>query len=315
MNRSLILLAIGFTTAFIPPLNAQDIPVVPAVEARRDLPTPTVVAQPPRLDPTEVNQALSPRSAPAAAPTTTSGNGPMVVTMEPGVNQILAVAINHLNRIVTPFESPDVTTTSSGTTVEVRDNVVYLGTTADEPVTLFITEKESEAVALNLTLIPRRIPSREITLRLTKSDESSVQRVSQRAKAWEESNPYLTTIESLLRTIALQQIPPGYTMASTVNAVLPRCRQFGLDITFGEQFIVGHNFIVHIGRATNNHHSAIEFYEDACGDWDIAAVAAFPNHALSPGQSTEVYVVQKRNYEEVVTVERASLIDQRGVNE
>ena len=42
--------------------------------------------------------------------------------------------------------------------------VVYVATTSDEPVTLFLTPEQSEAVALSLTLVPCGLPPRELTL-------------------------------------------------------------------------------------------------------------------------------------------------------
>ncbi len=79
------------------------------------------------------------------------------------MNEIVQVAQGHLNRIVTPFENPKVTSTSPATT-EARDNVIYIGTSGTSPVTIFITEKGSEDLALSLTLIPKQIPPREIFL-------------------------------------------------------------------------------------------------------------------------------------------------------
>ena len=79
--------------------------------------------------------------------------------MTPGVNQLVPVALGHLNRIVTPFAQPRVNTTSQAST-EVRDHVIYVAPSEPVPVTLFITEADSEQQALSLTLVPKRIPAR-----------------------------------------------------------------------------------------------------------------------------------------------------------
>ena len=50
--------------------------------------------------------------------------GPRTVTVAPGANAILELAIDHLNRIVTPFERPSVRTVSKLST-EVEGHVVY----------------------------------------------------------------------------------------------------------------------------------------------------------------------------------------------
>ncbi|MDV5598775.1 hypothetical protein QM084_26625 [Klebsiella pneumoniae] len=78
------------------------------------------------------------------------------------------------NRIVTPFSNPEIVSTSlTGATdngqcgeVCIKENVVYVATDKQYPVTMFITEKGSEAQALSLTMVPRRIPPREVFLKL-----------------------------------------------------------------------------------------------------------------------------------------------------
>ncbi len=93
---------------------------------------------------------------------------------EAGVNQIIPIAVGHPNRIVTPFSNPEIVSTSlTGATdngqcgeVCIKENVVYVATDKQYPVTMFITEKGSEAQALSLTMVPRRIPPREVFLKL-----------------------------------------------------------------------------------------------------------------------------------------------------
>ena len=226
--------------------------------------------------------------------------------MQPGVNEIVQVAQGHLNRIVTPFENPKVTSTSPATT-EARDNVIYIGTSSTSPVTIFITEKGSEDLALSLTLIPKQIPPREIFLSL--GDQLNGAVVTTRAKKWEESQPYIASLESLFKSLALSQLPKGYQFTKDTSDILPNCRQAGLKFNFKDgQTVLGHHFIVHIGVAENKSTTPIEFIESTCGDWDIAAVSAFPRVALNPGERTEVYVIQKRNYKREIKVTRPSLL-------
>ncbi|MDA1379411.1 hypothetical protein PCI56_05540 [Plesiomonas shigelloides subsp. oncorhynchi] len=104
-----------------------------------------------------------------------------VLTMKPGMNQIIPIAIGHPNRVVTPFSNPEVISTSltgvsdTGQCGEIciKENVVYVATDKQYPVTMFITEKGSEAQALSLTMFPRRIPPREVFLKLNGGWESA----------------------------------------------------------------------------------------------------------------------------------------------
>ena len=91
------------------------------------------------------------------------------ISVEFGKNIMIPVALGFTNRFVTPFADPVVVSTSlsmagqNGTgEVLIRNNTVYVSTTKDYPVTMFITQRDSEQYAISLTLLPRRIPPREI---------------------------------------------------------------------------------------------------------------------------------------------------------
>ena len=57
--------------------------------------------------------------------------------------------------------------------------------------------------------------------------------------------------------------------------------------------MVGHRLSVSIGVATNVSGQPLEFKEQSCGDWDVAAVAAWPRNVLGPNERTEVYVIRR----------------------
>jgi conjugal transfer pilus assembly protein TraK len=61
--------------------------------------------------------------------------GPKTIAVAPGTTAIVEVAIDHLNRIVTPFASPRVRTVSEATT-QVEGNAVYMATPSEDPVSL-----------------------------------------------------------------------------------------------------------------------------------------------------------------------------------
>ena len=134
-----------------------------------------------------------------------SFNDDSTLIMKPGVNQIIAIAMGHPNRIVTPFHSPEIISTSlkksekdKNEEVYIKQNVIYVATNKQYPVTMFITEKGSEKQALSLTMVPRRIPPREVFLKL---DPNVMNHLSgfthKKAKSWEESQPYVETIRTI----------------------------------------------------------------------------------------------------------------------
>jgi conjugal transfer pilus assembly protein TraK len=277
----------------------EDIPVVPASVMKK----------------TETEKAVLVPSASAVA---VHLNESPVLTMAPGVNQIIPIAIGHPNRIVTPFSHPEVTSTSlvgsqkAGECGEIciKENIVYVATSKDYPVTMFITEKGSEAQALNLTMIPRRIPPREIFLKLDIGTVMSGMYVNHNAERWEESQPYLETIRSIFRKLAVGEIPQGYTLSRIpAGAATPSCAHPNLEVDFTNgQYLMGHHLNVFVGVARNTSARPIEFKEALCGNWDVAAVAAWPRNVIAPGQKAEIFVAKKQKRGAAPTSRRPSLL-------
>lgn len=285
------------------PAIAVEAPARPQGNAESDVP---VVSR--AVMTAGVPKPIAPLAPGARAPSTPLSTVSRV-RMSPGVNEILPVAQHHLNRLVTPFATPTVTTTSNATT-EVRNNVVYVATGEEAPVTLYITEKDNESVALSVTLIPQRIPARELFLELDERTSSSTPLSSPQAKRWETSQPYVETVKTLMRQLALGETPRGYALKDTPeHEALPRCSQHGLTFDFAQgQMLLGHNLKVFVGLAKNGSPQPVEFKEQACGEWDVAAVAAYPRNLLQPNQRTEVFVVVRNGPERNRAARRPSLL-------
>jgi len=132
------------------------------------------------------------------------------LTVQPGVNEVVAIARGHLNRLVTPFEQPRATTVSEAT-VQVKGRVVYVAPATEEPVALFLTAERSEAIALSLTLVPCAMPPRELTLRLAGADLLPPARL-QVTPASGNPAALRRDPDQALKQVALEQVPPGYTL-------------------------------------------------------------------------------------------------------
>lgn len=245
--------------------------------------------------------------------------------MRPGVNQMIPIAMYHPNRIVTPFKHPSViSTTLSGGTKEnecgevcVRGNVVYISTDKNYPVTAFITEKGNDAVALSLTMIPKRIPPREVELRVPDDIQekisvgATVTGSETQAEAWEMSMPFVEMVREGFHLMAKGEVPPGYSLRNVRRSdVLPVCRQEGLSVRFKEgQVLVGSKLNVFVGVAENIGRTPVEFREQNCGNWNVAAVAAWPLKVLRPGQKSEVFVAVRPDEKPIPGTVRKSLIN------
>lgn len=236
-------------------------------------------------------------------------NSNSTVIMKRGVNEIIPVALSHLNRIVTPFAAP-VVKTGSGAEVSVEDNVIYVATNDTAPVTLFINEEGNQSLALNITLVPRKIPSREVFLRLAESLITGGGVGSSKADKWEKSQPYVETIRSIFRGLALGELPQGYSLSKyPSNRAGPACNMTGLSFDFKRgQLLTGHNMQVSVGVVQNLSDRPIEIRESVCGGWDVAAVAAWPNNMLEPNQKSEIYVAERVERGGKKTTKRPSLL-------
>ncbi|MDD5277741.1 MAG: type-F conjugative transfer system secretin TraK [Methylovulum sp.] len=107
---------------------------------------------------------------------------PQYLQVRPGINELMPIAFRHLNRLVTPFDIPVVTTTSQATT-RTQGKIVYVATDDAPPVTLYIIPGDNHDIALSLTLIPKHIPAREIHLSLDKDTHQVLPKLQQQATA------------------------------------------------------------------------------------------------------------------------------------
>lgn len=292
-------LALAFISMLCTPLSYADVEL-PVVPARVMNPVP------------DEQQGLASDAAapngekPEASPTT--------LIMRPGVNELIPVALGHLNRIVTPFDSPQVRTTSDAQT-QIKGKVVYIATDKETPVSLYITPPGREAPALSLTLVPRRIPPREITLvmdMLSPGNQPWPQTdvVNRKAQVWETAQPYIDSLRDLFRALALNELPQGYDIRLTRKTDrVPKCFQPGLKFDFQSgQVITGHYFTVYAGRVSSFADQPVAAIETACKTRDMVASSFWPRHILLPSEKTELFVVVRNHREEVVESQRPSLL-------
>jgi conjugal transfer pilus assembly protein TraK len=218
-----------------------------------------------------------------------------LIKVKPGVNEIITISLGHTNRVLMPFDNPRIRTTSNAG-FEVEGRAVYI-TSNDEgrPVTAFINDADNPELALSLTFVPKRMPPMEVELQIDSQGLFTAYRPSQKAKAWEESQPYVETLRELLREVAIGKTPQGYSLNDrpAESQMFDGCRQSGLLFDFRDgQVLEGHRLRVNIGIVENRSGQLIELREPACSGADVRAVAAWPNPLLQPGEKSEVYVVR-----------------------
>ena len=231
--------------------------------------------------------------------------GPRTISVAPGSNALLELAIDHLNRIVTPFQRPSVRTVASLTT-EIDGNVLYVATASEEPATLYITDADDARTTVGLTIAPRRVPPREIRLRVpglrpaaaktpeqdSASASAPVAAAPQLAGSWQQPQAYVAELTATLRALARGEVPAGYNQRRAGASETPTCAPPGLSVQRGQVLDGGPLTFV---TATLNHSgkSPVAINETTCrlgADHPVVAVAAWPRTRLAPGNTTALYL-------------------------
>jgi len=316
MNRSfpLILLFLTVSTA----LSADELPVtvlppITIVAEDSSSSQPVVPSQPDfgiELPPVDAS-VLKAAKQQASASTTATSIGPQHIAVKPGINELMPIAVGHLNRLVTPFEHPVVTTTSQATT-STKGKIVYVATADETPVTLYITPGDNQDIALSLTLIPKRIPAREIHLDL---DKDSYQLLNQwqrsdagNRNSGQQEQAYISQLKALFRDLGLLKTPAGYSLREPKPQEQIRCLQDRVQIKTG-QVLESQDRLILVGLAKNAGGEMLEFDERSCAttQQDVLAVSVWPNVVLKPQEATELYVVVRQSPEASVSL-RPSLL-------
>lgn len=237
---------------------------------------------------------------------------PQKIQVKPGVNELMPIAIGHLNRLVTPFENPVVTTTSQATT-STKGKIIYVATTDEIPVTLYITPGDNQDIALSLTLIPKRIPAREIHLSLDKDNYKLLNKLQQQSKTasskpTDQEQEYIGHLKKVFRDLGLQKTPAGFSLRDPVHGEVLHCLQKQAQIKTG-QVLEGRDMLILVGIVRNIGTAVLEIDERSCATTqdDVLAVAAWPKIVLAPNESTELYVALRHNPEQAAAI-RPSLL-------
>lgn len=224
------------------------------------------------------------------------------IIIRPGVSEIIPISQGFINRIVTPFVHPEVVSSSFSSSSEscsefcIRGNVVYINTNESIPLSMFISEKDDPEKAFSVTLIPKHIPSREISFSFPKGMYEEKQNLYREEQNFQEPTDYQLMLRNVLRSLALNEIPEGYSMHETSsNDHQPYCYQDGLSFSFNDpgMYFLGSQFIVYVGIVENKVSQFIEAQEISCFANNVVAISFWPKVLLEPHDKSEVYVIEK----------------------
>ena len=313
--RPLVLLLIISTPLSAEELPANALPMLPPVTSNtlETMPLVDIPGTVPAPAPLQVELPPVDASVLKAANQQATSVAPQQLQVTPGINELIPIAVGHLNRLVTPFDNPVVTTTSQATT-STKGKIVYVATADETPVTLYITPGDNQDIALSLTLIPKRIPAREIHLSLDNDTYQVLTKLQQQTtsaagKIADKEQDYITTLKKLFRDLGLQKTPPGFSLREPSHAESIHCQQDRVQIRTG-QLLEGQDMVILVGVVRNTGATSIEFDERSCATHkdEVLAVAAWPKVVLGPGEATELYVAVRRSADEATTL-RPSLLN------
>ncbi len=228
---------------------------------------------------------------------------PRTVTVSPGSTVILELAIDHLNRIVTPFRQPSVRTVASVST-EVDGGVIYVATADETPATLFITEADAAQTTIALTLAPRRVPPREIRLRVpgvaqrpasaqdrAEAPESAPSIGTDTLATWRQPQRYIEELTQGFRALALGEVPDGAQIARSARGEGIDCGP-GWQVRNLQRF-EGAPLRWMSATLRSNSASSMAFDKGQCrlrSGAGIAAVARWPSDPPASAQETRLII-------------------------
>ncbi|KZC39869.1 hypothetical protein RHOFW510R12_01085 [Rhodanobacter sp. FW510-R12] len=241
---------------------------------------------------------------------------PPTLTVKPGVTTVFGISRSQINRLVVPFKTPAITTSSSADISVDPSGVVYVKTDSTEPVSVILYDKPDPAFAVVVSMVPADIPPVSVDLRVPgyyphATEEAVITRPGDRATArgWETDQPFTETVKDLFRTLAVGKVPDGYSFGrpDADSVARARCDMPGLKVE-ARQLMTGFNMLVVVSRVTNLQPVPVDVVEAGCRGDDVIAAAAWPRVRLMPGEATELYVAIRAPVEDVGGESRPVLV-------
>lgn len=222
------------------------------------------------------------------------------IQVSPRMNRSFGIALQHLNQIVTPFQTPEIKTTSVAS-ISVEKGVVYVSTLLTDEIALLIYEKGGDpSQAMSLTLVPDDINPVSVKVDLQgfmpgASMGTSVAN-NEMARGWEMDQPFLEVVKSSFRELALGGVPDGYGFQG-INRIpknMPHCNLPGFEIK-PMQLVTGNSMTIIVSKLTNLNRYVAKVDESKCASDNLIGAATWPATTLAPGQSAELYLAVRQS--------------------
>lgn len=198
---------------------------------------------------------------------------------------LVNVSQSLVNRISTPFRNPTVMT-NGGANFQVIGQDVYIEMNSDQPIGVYVREDEeitNNSPVASLTLIPKAIPSQNVTLVLDQSvrDRASSQNVKL-------ASDYEDGLRASLSKAVLGDIPDGFSRSNSMNKSIAK---IGPVMLRPKNMLSGVDQNIFVYTAENTSSQVVELVEASFHYDGVRAVAFYPEIRLAPNQKTNVYIL------------------------
>jgi conjugal transfer pilus assembly protein TraK len=212
-----------------------------------------------------------------------AASAPEIITVRHGITSRVEVSENQPNLISTPFRKPRII--DNDKIAQARPLGADVFVMPSRETTIFIKDSaQANSPVVGIHLVPQRRPGRAINLVM----DGSIPADRRETTDWGiKPSDYVDGLRATMKSAATNDVPLGYTTGplsapmavSGTIAATPVARYAGSDSD------------IYRYRLTNNGQTTITLTEEAFASDRVKAVTIFPNLAIGPGQSTEVFIM------------------------
>lgn len=219
---------------------------------------------------------------------------PFVLHTRVGVNEMVTLSSDFLNRISTPFEDPivvDITDPKAEKHKITGSEVYYLPAGAD-PIGIYIFDKGNPTQTISLTIVPRSgIPGQNLLVKL--ENFRSVKQLSLVPDAGPVVKPAANDFEAMLTSLVAGAIRGNIPGFSPVPLEVGEARID--DVRIVPNFVMQGSYLdIYRYRLTNEGTAAIDMNEGAFYREGIKAITFFPLVSLQPGEFTYAFLISEK---------------------
>jgi conjugal transfer pilus assembly protein TraK len=201
-------------------------------------------------------------------------------------NELVYISLGQLNKIATPFESPQIID-STGATLKAVGQDLFLMPASDKPLTIYISNG-GVGQSVGLTLIPKNnLPAQSIVLQLDTPSGAAVSRADADEVV---ASDYVGRLSGYIKSLALGKTPAGFTRSRLTMAVASSD-----ELLIGVQYkYAGATYDLYSYKVRSISSTPLELKEEAFYTEAVRAIAFFPSAILQRDEETTVYVVADR---------------------